>query len=234
MTMIEETPPEELENKISEAELEAQKEEPTVVGEISPTQEEATSAAAVEAPPEKKGLSRVRKIWRWVLVWLVVIAIAFAGGFFLDTRLRYQPEQERSADLSAEIEVAQGEIATLNAEVERLGEFEDRNKALTAEIDQLNIHLVLLSVRVGVADASLALEQNRRADANLTLTKVGSTLETLQGLLTPEEAEVVANMIQRYELIMLELKNDGTTVLTDLELLETKLQALENTLFASP
>jgi len=35
-------------------------------------------------------------------------------------------------------------------------------------------------------------------------------------------------------LVMIELENDGATVLTDLELLLSKLLTLENTLFASP
>lgn len=234
MTTNEDKPQDELEQKISEAELEAQ---------IADGAEAETSGTAFEAVPEeipeetlpeKTGLSRARKIWRKILIWLVVISIAFAGGFFLDTMLRYKPEQDRTAALKADLDEAQAEIDSLEAEIDRLGTFEDINTTLATEIDQLNIHLVLLSLRASVADASLAVEQDRQADAKLALDKVGSTLDTLKGLLNAEQAEVVENMLQRYELVMIELNNDGATVQTDLQLLLTKLQTLENTLFASP
>jgi len=237
MTMNEERPQqEELEQKITEAELEAQeqdavdKEESDAPFDAVPDQIEIED----EVPPEKKGLSRARKIWRRILVWLVVIAIAFAGGFFLDTILRYQPEQERSAALQNDLDDRQMEIIDLEAEIDRLTALEEENTALTAENEQVNIHLVLLSARAGVADASLAVEQDRKADARLALNKVGTTLETLRSLLDPDEAEVVDNMIQRYELILVELEDDAVTLQTDLGLLAVKLQTLENTLFAAP
>lgn len=234
MTINEDKPQEKLEQKISEAELEAQNQDPEETKDNSSAFEVLPKDGTEETLPEKKALSRARKIWRQILVWLVVVAIAFAGGFFLDTLMRYQPEKDRTAALLVDLDEAQAEIDSLEAEIERLGAFEDTNTALLADIDQLNIHLVLLSLRASVADSSLAVEQDRQADAKLALDKVGSTLETLKSLLNAEQAEVVDNMIQRYQLVMIELDNDGATVLTDLQLIATKLQTLENTLFAAP
>lgn len=234
MTVNEETPQDELEQKITEAEIKAQEEATSEAEESTSSFETVTPEVKEEALSEKKGLSRARKVWRQILIWLVVIAIAFAAGFFLDTRLRYQPEQDRTAALRAELDGAQAEIESLTAEIERLGTFEDVNTGLLEEIDQLNIHLVLLSLRAGVADASLAVEQDRMADARLALSKIGSNLDTLKGMLNEEQADVVENMIQRYQLVMIELDQDGATVQTDLELLTSKLQTLENTLFATP
>lgn len=234
MAMNEETSQDNLEQKISEAELKAQETEGAELPETASTFEAASEEVTEDTPPEKVGLSRGRKIWRRVLIWLVVIAIAFAGGFFLDTRLRYLPEQDRSAALQADLDNAQEEIAALEAEIERLGTFEDKNTALLGEIEQLNIHLVVLSLRASVADASLAIEQGRQADAKLALNKVGSSLDALKGMLAEDQAEVVDNMLQRYQLVMIELEADGATVLTDLELLSAKLLTLENTLFAAP
>ena len=92
----------------------------------------------------------------------------------------------------------------------------------------------MLSARAAVADASLAVEQDRQADAKLALDKVGSTLDALKGMLNADQAEVVENMIQRHNLIIIELEGDGYTVQTDLELLSSKLSTLEATLFALP
>lgn len=234
MTINEDKPQDELEQKISEAEMEAQIKDSKEPEESSPALEVVSEDSPEETLPEKKGLSRARKIWRQILVWLVVFAIAFASGFFLDAQLRLEPALAEIDSRGAEIDSLGAEIDSLEAEIERLGAFEDQNTALAAEMDQLNIHLVLLSVRASVADASLAVEQGRQADAKLALNKVGSTLEALKGLLNAEQAEIVENMISRYQLVIIELDNDGTTVQTDLNLIATKLLTLENTLFASP
>lgn len=224
-----------IEQRISDAELEAQKAQ-------APAPEQTGSAfdgdlpksEAGETPPQKKALSKGRKVWRRILIWLVVIAIAFAGGFFLDAKLRLEPALNEADVLRAELDASTAEITTLNAEVERLGAFEDQNTSLAAEIGQMEIHLNLLSARSAVADASLAIEQGRKADARLALTKAGSALETLQSLVSADQAEVVDNMVQRYRLILIELDNDEYSVQTDLDLLTTRLITLENNLFAAP
>lgn len=230
----------EIEQKISEAELKAQTDSQDE--QISaPFEQEPVEVPAVETPPEKKKMSKARKIWRRILIWLVVIAIAFAGGFFLDTYLRYQPALDQVANLKAdlvdkdgEIAARQAEIDSLQDEIDRLGQFEDLNTGLREEIDLLEIHLKVLTARASVADASLAVEQDRAADARLALNKLGTTLESLKDTLNADQAEVVDSMIQRYQLVLSELDNEGYSALTDLDLLATRLITLENNLFATP
>jgi cell division protein FtsB len=225
--------PEDLEKKITEAEIEAQLEE-DLAEEVSPPVEDASEDAPVEIPEEKKVLSKARQIWRRVLIWLVLIAIAFAAGFFVDSYLRYQPEKTRVAQLEAELEESAETISSLEHEIQELSLYEDKNEALIEEINQVTIHITLLSARTAVADARLAIEQDRTADAKLSLEKLGTTLEELKSLLTPDQADVVATMIQRQELIMLELDDDGYSAQTDLGVLASRLSSLENTLFATP
>jgi chromosome segregation ATPase len=177
---------------------------------------------------------KARLIFRRILIWLVVIAIAFAGGFFVDAVLRYQPEKAKVADLTEEITSAQTEITTLEEEIDRLSLFEEHNVSLTEEIADITTHITILSARAAVADATLALEQSRFADAKLALDKVGSTLETLKTMLNDDQVEVVVNMLQRHQLILIELEDDSFSAQTDLGVLASKLNALENTLFASP
>jgi hypothetical protein len=220
----------ELERKIDEAEMEDQ------FNDTSPGSsfEEDTPEAEVEAQEEKAPPSKVRLIFRRILVWLVVIAIAFAGGFFVDSYIRYQPALQRIDKLVADAGVDQENISDLEAEIERLSLFEERNQILEEDLKQENIHLVLLSARVAVADATLALEKNQMAEAKLALGKVGSSLEALKEILNKDEAEVVENMLQRQKLIMTELEDDEFSAQTDLLVLASKLSALENALFATP
>ena len=232
MTINEETPQDEIEQKITEAEIEAQIEAEEPVEETTASLE----TEVVESPekPKKDKPSRARMVWRKILVWLVVIAIAFAGGFFFDTTFRYQPQKELVKVLKGDISDASDQIRSLEAEIDRLGEFEEDNIQLTEQVMEITTHITLISARAAVADASLAVEQDRQADAKLALDKVGSTLDDLKGMLNSDQAEVVENMIQRHNLIMIELAGDGFTVQTDLELLSSKLNTLEATLFASP
>jgi flagellin-specific chaperone FliS len=152
----------------------------------------------------------------------------------VDAALRYQPEKAKVAQLSQEITKAEGEITSLEAEIDRLSVFEDQNVGLRDEISEITTHITILSARAAVADATLALEQNRLADVKLSLDKVGSTLESLKPMLNEDQAEVVENMLQRYQLIVIELEDDSFSAQTDMEVLASKLNALENTLFASP
>lgn len=222
-----------LEKMITEAELEAQIEENEA--EETSSSNEAEPVERVEKPaPEKKKLSKARLIYRRILVWLVVIALAFAGGFFLDTILRFQPEKTLVEDLRVDLEKSSVEITSLENEIEELNLFKDKNTALTEEINQVTIHITLLSARAAVADAMLALEQDRKADTKLAVDKLGSTLETLTTLVTEDQADVVNTMIQRQKLIVLELDDDSFSAQTDLEVLAARLSALENNLFATP
>ncbi len=234
MTINEDNLKDDLEKKIDEAEMEAQIEESNTESEPTSSFEEEVAESPEVTPDEKKKPGKARLIFRRILIWLVVIAIAFAGGIFVDSILRYQPEQAKVAALTEEITSAQTEITTLEAEIERLDVFEELNLGLVEEIADITTHITILSARAAVADATLALEQNRIADAKLALDKVGSTLEILKTRLNDDQVEVVNNMLQRHKLILIELDDDSYSAQTDMEVLAAKLNALENTLFASP
>jgi len=222
-----------LEKMITEAELEAQIEENKA--EETSSSFEAGPVEEVEEPaPEKKKLSKARLIYRRILVWLVVITLAFAGGFFLDTILRFQPEKTLVESLRVDLEKSAAEIISLEGDIEKLNLFKDQNTALLEEINQVTIHITLLSARAAVADARLALEQDRKADTVLALDKLGSTLEMLTTLVNEDQAEVVETMIQRQKLIVFELDEDSFSAQSDLEVLAARLSALENNLFATP
>lgn len=234
MTSNEDNLKDDLEKKIDEAEMEAHIEESNTESEPTSSFEGEVAESPEVTPDEKKELGRARLIFRRILIWLVVIALAFAGGFFVDAVLRYQPEKAKVADLTEEITSAQTEITTLEEEIDRLSVFEEHNVSLTEEIADITTHITILSARAAVADATLALEQSRIAEAKLALDKVGSTLETLKTMLNDDQVEVVVNMLQRHQLILIELEDDSFSAQTDLGVLASKLNALENTLFASP
>ena len=177
--------------------------------EVTSSFETEVSEEESQDKPEKDGPSKARKIWRKFLVWMVVITIAFAGGFFFDTAFRYQPQVELVKVLKGDLASADDQILALEAEIERLGQFEDQNIELTDEIQNITTHITLLSARAAVADAALAVEQEIKQMPNSLLIKSAQPLYTLKGMLNADQAEVVENMIQRYNLIVIELDSDG-------------------------
>jgi hypothetical protein len=224
---------EDLEKMITEAEMEAQIEEGQVDEETSSFEDEPAEVTD-DVTPEKKELSKARKIYRRILVWLVVIAITFAGGFFLDTVLRYHPEKTRVEELIIDLKESSDTIMALEAEIEELSQLEDQNAALLVEIEMVNTHLTLLSARTAVANATLALEQDKPDDATLELEKLGKTLINLKSLLSGDEEVIVENLIQRQQLIVIEREKDNLSAQTDLEILAARLNNLEITLFLTP
>ncbi len=187
-----------------------------------------------DKPEETKGLSRSRKIFRRILVWLVVFAVAFAAGFFVDAYLRYIPTLDKLTERTNQVSEAMLEIDELEAEITRLSTFEETNQMLVEENQSLETHLRVLSARSAVADARLAVVQDNIPEAKLAVSKVESTLEDLVSMLTEDQVEVVENMQQRLDLIRVELEEDTFSALSDLEVLSSKLGGLENTLFATP
>jgi len=224
---------EDLEKMITEAEMEAQIDEDQVDDKTSSFEEEPVEVSE-DTPQEKKELSKARRIYRRILVWLVVIAFAFAGGFFTDTILRYQPGKNRIERLTSDLAESGETITALEDEIEQLNALKDQNTTLLEENAEATIHLTLLGARTAVADARLALEQDRQADAKVALATLEVTLETLKTMVNADQAEVVENMIQRQKLIIIELDGDSIIAQTDLQLLSSHLSSFENTLFAAP
>lgn len=174
------------------------------------------------------------RFFRRVLIWLVVIAVAFAAGFFVDASLRYQPEREANQELQTEVRAAENRVEELEDEIQRLSVFEERNLALEEDLAAMETHLVVVSTQKAVADTMLALTDDDLAQARLSLDRVGRNLADLVERLNEDQVEVVENMQQRHDLIMEELARDSSAAMSDLEVLASKLVSLENTLFSSP
>lgn len=206
-------------------------EEETGADQAAVEEEETEPAEIPEEPPEE---GKPRKIFRRVLIWLVVIALAFAGGFFVDAQLRYQPERQKTNQLRSDLSAAEDRAMELEDEVQRLSVFEERNQALREEIHHLETHLIVISTQKAVADSMLALNRDDLAEARLALDRVSRHLADLAEMLNEDQVEVVENMQQRHELIMDELVQDSSAAMSDLEVLASKLESLENSLFAAP
>lgn len=203
----------------------------------------AAAAAPQEGaqPDQKRPLSRWRRGVRWVLSLLILFGIGFAAAlwlFFVPMRQQYAKAQ--SALQSAEQAIQNKETAAgqqvndLEAQVQSLQGLATRNQELENELQDAQLHNAILRAINDVTRAQLALAQEDTSQANLALSTTSNTLESISGMLAPNQRQTITNMQSRLELAQNELETDVYAAASDLDVLLANLVALENTFFATP
>jgi len=178
--------------------------------------------------------TKAAKFIRRSAIWILAILIIFLAGFATSHIIISRPTMAELEQSIADLTTAEAKIISLESEVEDLSSLEAVNESLQTEIEDVNTHITILSARVSVTDALLALQDGDLAEVSLELDKVEATLKTLKTMLNADQQAVVTSMEQRLDLVMGELDEDTTAAAMDLEVLSAKLTSLENTLFANP
>jgi hypothetical protein len=99
------------------------------------------------------------------------------------------------------------------------------------ELSLVSAHLNLLAVLVDVTTAQLALAQEDDIAARAALTGTDARLGALESTLEGANAEEVAEMSNRLQLVLEEAESDTFAARRDLEILANNLLALERVLF---
>ena len=175
---------------------------------------------------------------RWVFGVLILFGLGFLAGIYLLYRPAVEEGDKTATQLSAELTAAnekitelENTVSNLNAEIDSLQPLKERNDALLDEKRNLDLHIAILDARVDVANAQLALEQDDNAQARIILNQTSVALNTIEELLEADQKEVVSDLKQRLSLVMDELEDDPFAAKSDLDVLETKLLQLEDSLF---
>ncbi|MEA2008471.1 MAG: hypothetical protein U9O54_05080 [Chloroflexota bacterium] len=199
--------------------------------------EKQESKAEKEAKKKKRAERRNTKAAKFIRVasiWILTFLIIFLAGFATAHIAVSRPVKAELEQASADLTVAEQEITSLEGEVESLSYLETVNESLQTDMEEVNVHITILSTRVAVTDALLALHAGDLAEVKLELGKVEETLKTLKSMLDADQQDVVSSMEQRLALVVDELDKDTAAAKMDLEVLSSKLTSLENTLFANP
>jgi hypothetical protein len=161
---------------------------------------------------------------------LVVAGLgALAAIWFL-----YRPQADALARSQEQLEQAQQKISDLESEIVRLNSLDNQNKALQADLENANQHIMILSALSQVNTARLALATEDPATARASLMNTSRTLNELANLAQPEQGEVLAAMQSRLELALEGIDNDAFAAQSDLGVLATNLERLENILISGP
>lgn len=200
--------------------------------------------------------SRYKRIFLRALRWSLGILIAFSFGILVTILVLYLPSWQKLAktddrlaqanqqidDIESqtderidEIESqAQQQIDDLKSQIEELSALEIENEDLHTKLNQSDMHVALLSARVDIAMAQLALMNQDPTKAHIALSKTPETLDTLASLLEPGQRKIVTDMQERLELAVTELDDNEYAAQSDLDVLARTLVELEVTFFAGP
>jgi hypothetical protein len=200
----------------------------------SMTPEFVSEPEVVEPPPQDPILEELpapKKRLRRVLLWAVSLIIILAVGVILMWTLRVRPQAAQITEMEAEIISAQDQINTQDIELQNLRPLVDANEQLVDERSLASAHLNLLAVLVDVTTAQLALAQEDDIAARAALTGTDARLGALESTLEGANAEEVAEMSNRLQLVLEEAESDTFAARRDLEILANNLLALERVLF---
>jgi len=212
---------------------------PEMIEDAAPPAAETTTTSAKE---EKQQPSRLQRFFRKVLIWLVIIVIAFSAGMAAYHFLRYKPLSDANVETQIALDQAHQDLSDIQADIDRLNilnqeagdtiaKLETEKKALQDEINTTTTHLKLLQVLVDVSNARVALFLDDGEEAKATLVNTQQRLENLLPRITEFDPALAQDMPQRLNLIISGLDRDTETVKIDLELITKDLLGIEAAVF---
>jgi hypothetical protein len=180
-----------------------------------------------EAKPE----TRLQKLMRGALRWVLVGLLAFGLGALIITFALYIPTRQKLDKASADLESAN---ATITAKTDQITTLQTGNETLQKELDSTTLHMYVLEALSGVRGASLAVAAVDYAGARLSLIQASEALDTLSGLLGMDQKDILSAMQQSAVQVLADVQNELKSAQPELDQLTKNLVQLEDNLFPNP
>jgi len=182
-----------------------------------------------ESPkPEKRTLS----IWRRMFRFLLVMLIIFGLGALVVIFTLYIPLREQLTSAETRIEELSdqraSEINSAKEEIDRLSSIEDKFGDTQAELDELLIQNLILKIRLDLISAKLALVSDEPQQASQALSETGGRITDLKKLAGVQQQKNVENLETRLELVLSEIDEETFAAISDLEVMLDILEELES------
>ncbi|MDD5467154.1 MAG: hypothetical protein PHS96_05065 [Anaerolineales bacterium] len=204
---------------------------------MEPTGQEKTAAPAAETSTAGEAQagkeSRAGRAMTRMLRRLLGLLIVFGLGAIAVLYSLYIPTRQVVYDQEVGLQQAQERITELEEQVASLSVLESENLELRKELDEANLHTLLLSALANVNAARVALAEDDIATARAYLAEA-NTIKDLAALVAPEQRDAVTDMVKRLELAVSEIDKDKFAALSDLDVLAANLTQLKNTFFRDP
>jgi hypothetical protein len=193
-----------------------------------PITDAAPLAPELEEPkPESKARVFFRKLFRSTLGFLIIFGIGFAVAAYTI----YKPAVAENNRTVGQLADAQAQIADLSAQISALQSAVVESDAKLAEQSNFELHVAVLSARVDISNAQLALAEDNAAGAHLALEKTDEILALIKSLMPVEQGDEVVDMEQRLERVLTEITEKPYAAISDLYVLATDLLRLEDDTF---
>lgn len=176
--------------------------------------------------PEKRPLSIWRRLFRLLLVMLIVFglgAILVIFTLYIPQREQLQRAENRIEELSLQ---KQDELQAANEEIQRLTTIEDRYGITQAQADQLQLQNLVLKIKLDVISARLALVSDDPGEASQALSETKDRIAELKELVGDQEQRNIENLDRRLDLVLSEIEEETFAAISDLEVMQEILEDL--------
>jgi len=182
-----------------------------------------------ESPkPEKRTLSIWRRMFRFLLVMLIIFglgALVVIFTLYIPLREQLTSAETRIEELSDQ---SASEINSAKEEIDRLSSIEDKFGDTQAELDELLIQNLILKIRLDLISAKLALVSDEPQQASQALSETGGRITDLKKLAGVQQQKNVENLETRLELVLSEIDEETFAAISDLEVMLDILEELES------
>ncbi len=176
--------------------------------------------APIAGAPLPRAPSRMSRFGSMLLRWGAGLGAVFALGIIATWVVQVGPRTREITRLKAELETANRDLTTAQAELEKL-------RPLEAEFQRSEQRRLALYVLVDIVRAQAALAQGDESGARQALRETPDRLATLGDSLGSAFQARIATMRDRLQLILREINSDPFAAQSDLSVLATNLSGLE-------
>ncbi len=180
---------------------------------------------------ESKPETRLQKVMRGALRWVLVGLLAFGVGVMIITIALYVPTRQKLDKANADLEQAN---ATITANTDQITILQASNETLQKNLDANTLHMYVLDALSGVRGASLAVTGDDYAGARLSLIQASEALDALSGRLETEQKDVLTAMQVSAAQALADMQKDLNLAQPELDQLIKNLVQLEANLFPNP
>ena len=178
--------------------------------------------------------SKAKRFFVRMIRWFLGTAIVFGLGFLAAVFALYIPARQSINDYKFKVEQANQQIVSLNSEVGKSQVIEQKYQDSQLELQNDEFFQTILRARIDVTNAMLAVANNDLEKAKLNLSDTKEILKHHETFVKTDQVKTITDMQARLELVLNEIENNPYAASSDLDVLSTSLQQLENTYFSTP